>query len=48
VVCAADLEHATPADHDHFTHLQRSRGVMGPDQKVLLAKLNKRFAAQEA
>jgi uncharacterized coiled-coil protein SlyX len=47
VVCATDLEHATPADHDHFTHLQRSRGVMGPDQKALLAELDKRFAAQE-
>ena len=45
--CAADLEPANPADHDHYTLLQRSRGAMGPDQKALLAELDKRFAAQE-
>jgi hypothetical protein len=47
VVCAADLEHATSADHNHFTRLQRSRGIMGPNQKALLAVLDKRFAVQE-
>jgi hypothetical protein len=40
-----DLEHATPADHDHFTCLQCSCDIMGPNQKALLAKLDKCFAA---
>jgi uncharacterized coiled-coil protein SlyX len=44
VVCASDLD---PASHEHFTHLQRSHGAMGPEQKSLLAELDKRFAAQE-
>ena len=43
--CAVDLDLATPADHDHYTLLQRSHGAMGPDQKALLAELDKRFAA---
>ena len=45
--CAVDLDLATPADHDHYTHLQHIHVAMGSDQKALLAELDKRFAAQE-
>ena len=45
--CVADLEPVTPAEHQYYTRSQRSRGAMGPDQKALLAELDKRFAAQE-
>jgi len=47
VACAADLDHAFLPTHEHYTRLQCTRGAMGPDQKALLAELDKRFAAQE-
>ena len=47
MACAADLDPASLSTHDHYTRLQRTRGAMGPDQKALLAELDKRFAAQE-
>ena len=45
MVCSADLDPALIPTHDHYTRLQRHRGAMGPDQKALLAELDKRFAA---
>ena len=47
MVCSADLDPALFPTHDHYTRLQRHRGAMGPDQKALLAELDKRFAAQD-
>jgi hypothetical protein len=35
VVCAADLEHATPANHDHFTRLQRNH-VKSPNLVLVI------------
>jgi len=45
VACSADLDTTFVPTHEHYTCLQRNRGAMGPDQKALLAKLDKRFAA---
>ena len=47
MVCSADLDPALIPTHDHYTRLQRHRGAMGPNQKALLAELDKRFAAQD-
>ena len=47
MACSADLDPAFIPTHEHYTRLQRNRGAMGPDQKALLAELDKRFAAQE-
>jgi len=43
----ADLDPALLPTHDHYTRLQRHRGAMGPDQKALLAELDKRFDVLE-
>jgi hypothetical protein len=33
--------------HDHYTRLQRQRGAMNPESKLLLDELDKRFAAAD-
>lgn len=35
------------ADHEHFTRLQRRRGAMNPEMKLLLEEIDKRFVAQD-
>jgi hypothetical protein len=30
--------------HDHFTHLQRRQGAMGPETKLILDEMQKQFA----
>lgn len=46
VVRTADLDPTSLADHQHFTRLQRRRGAMNSEMKILLDELEKRFAAQ--
>ena len=44
---SAYLEPTSVADHEHFTRLQRRRGAMSPETKMLLEELDKRFVAQD-